>query len=90
MKLVPAVRARPKSRIFNVQSDLTTILLGFKSFNTHSVRLVKLAYKFENARRTYSVNDSSKVQVFYPAQHLIEEVGHTFVIKIHLDHLSRD
>ena len=28
---VAAVLARPKSRIFNVQSDFTTMLLGFKS-----------------------------------------------------------
>lgn len=31
MKLVPAVLASPKSKIFSVQSDFTTILLGFKS-----------------------------------------------------------
>ncbi len=31
MKEVPAERARPKSRILSVQSERTTILLGFKS-----------------------------------------------------------
>ena len=30
-ELFPAVLARPKSRIFNVQSDLTTMFEGFKS-----------------------------------------------------------
>lgn len=29
--MVPAVRAKPKSRILSVQSDFTTILLGFRS-----------------------------------------------------------
>lgn len=32
MKLVQAVLARPKSRIFRVQSDFTTMLLGFRSW----------------------------------------------------------
>jgi len=34
MKLVPAVRARPKSRIFRVQSLFTTMLDGFRSYNS--------------------------------------------------------
>lgn len=32
MKLVQAVRARPKSKILRVQSDFTTMLLGFRSW----------------------------------------------------------
>lgn len=31
MKLVQAVRAKPKSKILRVQSDFTTMLLGFRS-----------------------------------------------------------
>lgn len=38
MKLVPAVLASPKSRIFSVQSAFTTILLGFKSFEEKDVK----------------------------------------------------
>lgn len=34
MNVVPAVLAKPKSRIFSVQSDFTTMLLGFKSCAT--------------------------------------------------------
>ena len=35
MKLVPAVRASPKSSILSVQSLFTTMLDGFRSFNAH-------------------------------------------------------
>ncbi len=36
MKVVPAVRANPKSNIFNVQSLLTTIFDGFRSLKINS------------------------------------------------------
>ena len=38
---VAAVLARPKSRIFSVQSDFTTMLLGFKSCKKRWKRMKK-------------------------------------------------
>ncbi|TNN53365.1 hypothetical protein EYF80_036432 [Liparis tanakae] len=42
MKLVPAVLASPKSRIFRVQSDFTTILLGLRSWRWGKTGVNKL------------------------------------------------
>lgn len=47
MNVVPAVLAKPKSRIFKVQSDLTTILLGFKSWKKELKYLKNISsYKY--------------------------------------------
>lgn len=44
MKLVPAVLARPKSRIFRVQSDFTTILLGLRSWRWEKTGMRNCVY----------------------------------------------
>ena len=31
---------------------------------------------------------SRAVQVFYAAQHLVQEVGHALVVKVHVDYLT--
>lgn len=42
MKVVPAVRASPKSRIFSVQSLFTTMFDGFKSYEWIQVEEVSV------------------------------------------------
>lgn len=65
MNVVPAVRAKPKSNIFSVQSDLTTMLDGFKSYfgaqkNTYKAikynesKKIKKNYGTKSARRTHT------------------------------------
>ena len=36
----------------------------------------------------YPMNDAGSVKMFNTAENLIHEVGHTFVIELHLDHLT--
>lgn len=43
---VAVVRARPKSKIFSVQSDLTTILLGLRSYREIHTKIEFLRIKF--------------------------------------------
>lgn len=38
---------------------------------------------------SYPVNDASRVKVFDTAQHLVEQVGHSLMVKLHLDHLAQ-
>ena len=40
------------------------------------------------ANITYPVNNAGGVQVLDAAQHLVEEIRHTLVVQIHLDHLA--
>lgn len=37
---------------------------------------------------THPVYDSSRVKVLDAAEHLVQQVGHSFVVKLHLDHLA--
>jgi len=37
---------------------------------------------------TYPVNNAGGVQVLDAAQHLVEQIGHAFVVQVHLDHLA--
>lgn len=92
MKDVPADRARPKSRIFNVQSLRTTILLGFKSYGKYSRRndvTVNASWMNSIWRLTYSMNNSGEMKVLDATQHLVQEVGHSLVVQIHVDHLAQ-
>lgn len=34
------------------------------------------------------MDDPCRMQVFYPAEHLVEEVGHSFVVQVHVDDLA--
>lgn len=93
MKLVPAVRARPKSRIFRVQSDFTTILLGLRSCRKRRTHIYnKLSSKSKSRWDVflpYPVNNAGWVQMFDTAQHLVEQVGHSLVVELHLNHLAQ-
>ena len=51
MNEVPADLASPKSRIFNVQSDFTTMLLGFRSLQQKQV-FAGLLIKTDQAKTT--------------------------------------
>ena len=37
---------------------------------------------------TNPVNNSSRVKVLDPTQHLIEQVGHSFMIQLHVNNLT--
>jgi len=57
MKLVQAVLASPKSKIFKVQSDFTTILLGFRSCGAEMIKSHTVMLK-DNLTRWYTVTSN--------------------------------
>ena len=79
MNEVPADLARPKSRILRVQSDRTTMLLGFRSLLN--------GMDSENIWLGSPMDDASEVEVLDATEHLVEEVGHPLVVQVHVDHL---
>lgn len=38
---------------------------------------------------TYPVYNTSRMQVFNATKHLVEEIGHTLMVKIHLYYLTK-
>lgn len=38
---------------------------------------------------THPVNDAGRVQMLDAAQHLVQQVGHPFVVQVHLDDLAQ-
>jgi len=43
----------------------------------------------DRSRLEYPVYDAGGVEVFDATQHLVEEVGHSLVVEVHLDHLTQ-
>ena len=88
MNDVPADRASPKSRILSVQSDLTTMLEGFRSLSVpHEISSFKILTLLQN--KDMPVDDAGEVEVLDAAEHLVEQVGHALVVEVHVDHLAQ-
>lgn len=83
MNEVPAERASPKSRILRVQSDRTTMLLGFRSLIKVNIFDILHIRGGEGA----PVDDAGEVEVLDAAEHLVEEVRHPLMVQVHVDHL---
>ena len=84
MNEVPAERASPKSRILRVQSDRTTMLLGFRSLI--KVNIFDILHIGGGGA---PVDDAGEVEVLDAAQHLVEEIGHALMVQVHVDHLAQ-
>lgn len=39
--------------------------------------------------QNYPVNDSSRVEVLYPTQHLVEQIGQPLMVQVHVDNLTQ-
>lgn len=50
---------------------------------------IKLHSRLEQLAEAHPVNDASGVEVFYTAQHLVEEIGQPLVIQLHLYDLTQ-
>ena len=82
MNEVPAERASPKSRILRVQSDRTTMLLGFRSLI--KVNIFDILHIGGGGA---PVDDAGEVEVLDATEHLVEEVRHPLMVQVHVDHL---
>ena len=83
MNEVPAERASPKSRILRVQSDRTTMLLGFRSL----IKVNIFDILHIGGGGGAPVDDAGEVEVLDAAEHLVEEVRHPLMVQVHVDHL---
>lgn len=63
MNVVPAVLARPKSKILRVQSDLTTMLLGFRSCTKENI--IKWITEQETRKSSLCVLSQPSVDVLF-------------------------
>ena len=68
MNEVPAERASPKSRILRVQSDRTTMLLGFRSL----IKVNIFDILHIGGGGGAPVDDAGEVEVLDAAKHLVE------------------
>ena len=84
MNEVPAERASPKSRILRVQSDRTTMLLGFRSLI--KVNIFNILH-IGGGGGGAPVDDAGEVEVLDATEHLVEEVRHPLMVQVHVDHL---
>ena len=85
MNEVPAERASPKSRILRVQSDRTTMLLGFRSLI--KVNIFDILHIGGGGGGGAPVDDAGEVEVLDATEHLVEEVRHPLMVQVHVDHL---
>ena len=83
MNEVPAERASPKSRILRVQSDRTTMLLGFRSL----IKVNIFDILHIRGGGGAPVDDAGEVEVLDAAEHLVEEVRHPLMVQVHVDDL---
>lgn len=83
MNEVPAERASPKSRILRVQSDRTTMLLGFRSL----IKVNIFDILHIGGGGGAPVDDAGEVEVLDATEHLVEEVRHPLMVQVHVDHL---